>query len=179
MISSNSSWFLEKNLSKWSNLTYQKSFVLLSKTRTKQLFCFDSFLAQFKTTILKGDAVCVYYHNPFFEKFAKMLRYSGFITSYTVLPLQDLLFVVQKPIKHFSKILSIHLQPRTVQLFQQLVHSFSQPSRMIYLNYTQLVYLNNKKTAGTLYVISTTKGLLFSDQAIKLKIGGLLLCRFN
>lgn len=54
----------------------------------------------------------------------------------------------------------------------------SRPAKIFTISYKSLLLLN-KKSGSSIFLISTTKGIVSHQEAIKLKIGGVLICFFS
>lgn len=55
----------------------------------------------------------------------------------------------------------------------------SLPSKKVYISYNDLFKLNLYEKGISIYFLSTNVGILEGSQAIKLKLGGELLCKFK
>lgn len=94
--------------------------------------------------------------------FLNVLKKNALLQNYYVFSINNKLFI--KVFPFYFKNLSIMKSFKLV----------SSPSRKFYVSLKSLSILKNRM-GGSIYLLSTPKGVLNIDQAIKLKVGGFLL----
>lgn len=107
---------------------------------------------------------CVYFFNNYILNLLKLLKYLNLIFNYYT--------VISANIK-INRLVVVYFN-NTIRK-KQLIKALSSHSRYIYISVKKLHYLakNNKKI---LFILNTSKGLMSHIEALKLNIGGQLLC---
>lgn len=132
----------------------------------KKFFSIFFFLGLLNSAYKKQLNYCVYFFNNYILNLLKLIKYLNLIFNYYT--------IFSTNIK-INKLVIIYFNNNIIKKKKQLIKSLSNHSRYIYISIKKLHYLvkNNKKI---LFILNTSKGLLLHTEALKLNIGGQLLC---
>lgn len=96
------------------------------------------------------------------KQICKTLYRNGLISSYNI----------SKKYRLINVYCSYHYNKQAFSLIKQV----SKPGRRIYISYNQMKKMWKSKFDRNMLILSTSKGFLTSEEAIRYKIGGEILC---
>jgi ribosomal protein S8 len=151
-----------KNINQDSNLNK----ILFKMVLKKKLFSIFFFFGILNIVYKKQIQYCVYFFNSYIESLLKLIKYLNIIFNYYVIWSHNI---------KINKLVIVYFNVNILIKKKQIVKSLSTHARYIYISVKNLNYLvkNNNKI---LFIINTSKGLILHTEALKLNIGGQLLC---
>ena len=112
-------------------------------------------------TIAYKTNICLHLNNQT-KEICKTLYRNGLISSYSI----------SKPNKVINVFCLYNYNDKAFNNIKQV----SRPGRKIYISYKDLIKLWRKKFDRNLFILSTSKGYLTSEECIRNKVGGEVLC---
>lgn len=122
-------------------------------------------VSRIKVAISSKHLYCIIPYSKLAVKLLDQMIFTGYIYGYNYINVDSHLSIKIKLKYYHNKPLINHIK------------LLSKPSRKLYWTYKKLQnYLNSNK--GSIILLSTNNGILNSDQALKLKIGGEVLIHY-
>lgn len=170
--------FYNRNFFKFSILKIQHILFFVDKKNKKKLINLFSFISQIKMAILKKRSFFIFYKNKYIIIFLNLLKKFGLIFNYFLL-CSSLIF----PFLYFSKFyffisnLLIIFFRQTLSTFSMInkIKLLSKPSRYLYISFKNLTNITTIKN-NFIFFLNTNIGIMSHFEALRLKIGGNLLC---
>lgn len=152
------------------------------KKQTKKQITIYSLFNHLQQGIIKKSPIIVTYINSYIIAFLNLLKKTGFIRSYYLVPgklIKPFLQYGYKPFIH-EHIAVIYLHNNQIKLENALTITFiSKPKRQIFITYKKLIALSKTQQGSTIILINTVFGLITHTEALQKQIGGQLLCRIK
>ena len=152
----------------------------VDKKRTIKKVSLYEFDRSLKQCIAKKETTAVCYVNKYLLNFFNLLKRTGFIQAYYLVPsaiFKSFLRYGFKPIFH-NRVVIIFFTQRLYEgrFYLPNITIISRPSRQIFITYQKLLELSHLHSTTTTFFINTTFGLITHAEALQKKIGGNLIC---
>lgn len=157
----------------------KKILTFIDKKRGKKLNNIAGLVAQLRAAIRERSAVAVYYLSQFGERFLWFLKKIGILYGFFVVPsliFKSLLRFNYSPIFMTRVAVILLKQPDGLQYALRDIKIISTPGRNVYVTYVALKREFPASGISITCVLSTNLGLLTHFDALKLQIGGLIIC---